>query len=231
MIISQKKLAFKIEEYLLDQDIKSNEIRQKKNLEQGPRFYPSSMSRCCRYLVYDMLGYKKPLKEPKLLRIMENGNSMHDRYQNWFKEIGVLVENESEIKVPELHVSGRIDSIIKLPDIDDYIIVELKSANDGKFNKMVKNNAPHKDYSDQIQLYMELLEMPYGIILVENKNDQEVLEFWIERDIEYGKELIKKIETVNEHVAQKKLPRREHPKYSYECKYCDFFEECWNTDH
>jgi len=233
MIISQKLLAAKIASHLLDKDAKSNVERAKKTELEGPRFYPSSANKCSRYIVYDMLGYPKPPKEPKLIRIMENGNSMHERYQTWFEEMGILVANEFPIKVPELRISGRLDSIITtkdiIPGVDDVAIVELKSANDKKFAQMVKSNEPNPDYYAQIQLYMELLKIPYGLIFIENKNNQEILEFLVDYDPEFGKRLLEKVVMVNDCVTKKELPRREYIKSSYECKWCDYHDTCWSA--
>lgn len=231
MIIAQNLLSSKIENFLIAKDEQSNIERVKKNETEGPRFYPSYANKCSRYIVMEMLGYPKPPKPARVIRIMENGNSMHERYQTWFKEMGILVDNEFSIKFPEYRISGRIDSIITtkdiIPNIDDIAIVELKSANEKKFKEMAKINEPHQDYYAQIQLYMELLKIPYGIIFIENKNTQEVLEFLVDYDPAYGNKLLKKVAYVNDCVTKKELPRREYAESSYECRWCDHRDRCY----
>jgi CRISPR/Cas system-associated exonuclease Cas4 (RecB family) len=181
-----------------------------------------------------MLGYPKLPMEPRIIRITDNGDKMHERYQNWFKELGILVENEYPIKFPELRISGRIDSIINLepliPGFNDIAIVELKSANAKKCEFMTMNNAPNHEYVDQLQLYMGLLKIPQGIVLVENKNDQQILEFWVQHDEAYAQKLIDKVKLVNNCVDKNELPPRDYTASSYQCKYCDFKTFCRNEN-
>jgi CRISPR/Cas system-associated exonuclease Cas4 (RecB family) len=231
MIISQNLLTDKIENHIKSADALSKLKRSESSSQRVTKFYPSNIGKCCRYIWYDMMGYPRPAMEPRILRICRNGDSMHERYQKWFEEMGILVANEYPIKFPELRISGRLDSIIRtvsiVPAIDDIAIVELKSANNKKFSKMVRENLPLPEYIDQIHLYMELLQIPYGIILVENKNDQELLEFWVEYDVNYGKKLLSKVQYVNNCVTKNQLPNRDYSMSSYECRYCDYRDICW----
>lgn len=210
----------------IEHSSKAEERRETGNF----KFFPSSIGKCSRMVVYEMLGYQKKELPPKVLRILDNGNSMHLRYQDMFAEMGILIAPELPIKEPELGISGRTDALIKIED--ELILVELKSANQKACDKMRKNNLPKEEYVMQLQLYLHLTGIQKGIILVENKNDQELLEYAVNYDPEIAKKLISKIEHCIKHAKQGKLPPREYEMVGWDspCKFCDFNEECWKQE-
>lgn len=91
-----------------------NAANQQKRIDQGRlgKFYPSSIGRCKRAVVYQMLGYPtKPIPGQNLL-IMENGTSFHNRMEDIFEKMGILIAPELSLKDEELRISGRSDAII-----------------------------------------------------------------------------------------------------------------------
>ncbi|MEK1828880.1 hypothetical protein AAAC51_06965 [Priestia megaterium] len=59
-----------------------------------------------------MLGYpSKEIKGQSLL-IMENGTSFHNRMEDFFEKMGIMVAPELSLKDKELRISGRSDAII-----------------------------------------------------------------------------------------------------------------------
>ena len=191
------------------------------------KFSPSSVAKCSREVVYAMLGYPKTEIPTRVLRIFDNGDSMHERYQNWFGEMGILISPELEIYDEDLGVSGRTDALIRLDN--ELILVELKSANWRAFERMQKTREPKEDYVLQLQLYLHLTGIEKGIILIENKNDQSILEFAVTYDIDIANKLIHKINKCLDHARNGALPERDYEKSSFECKYCDFNTLCWSN--
>lgn len=227
------KLIDNIEDYLVKAENKKQAERQEYiagKEDYVVKFYPSGIGYCSRKLVMQNLDYEKPEADPKFLRIMENGNSMHSRYEKLFGEMGILVAPELPIKDEELRISGRTDALIRVPKGSsawELVLVELKSANDNQFGKMVKTNEPKVEHYQQLQLYMHLTGIHTGVLFVENKNNQDLWEFWCEYDGELCEKLVEKIKMVNSCSDAEILPERDYPKNSYECRYCDFREACW----
>ena len=151
---------------------------------------------------------------------------MHRRYQRWLANSGILLFSEYPLKIPKYRILPKdIISLCGLvPEMDDELaVVELKSSNNKKFSKMTEKNQPLIEYIEQIMLYLHFLEIPYGIIYVENKDNQDILEFWIEYDNKLAQELVQRIEMINDYVDKKELPPRPYssPK-CYTCSWCDF---------
>lgn len=223
--------------------IKEN-IERYENSKENSKIYPSSLYKCSRQMLYEMLGYKKEMPEPRMFMIMDNGNYVHQRYENAFKELGILMAAEAPIKDESLRISGRIDAIISVNDV--MAIAELKSANSRTFETMKKSGKADIKYLSQLQLYMHLTGFDIGVVIVENKDNQDVLEFWVEYDKEMSEGVIKKIKTINEYFDKKqimprslaceidkytadknKLYKGQYEEYCYYCRYCDFAEECY----
>lgn len=224
-------LTLLLNEYLLEKkkenDGQRAELEKKRRDTKDFKFYPSSIGKCSREIVYAMLGYSKPEIPSRVLRIFDNGDSMHERYQNWFGEMGILISPELPIKDEELGISGRTDALIRIND--ELVLVELKSSNTRQFERMQKEGLPKEEFSKQLQLYLHLTGIKKGIILIENKNDQSILEFTEDYDNELANELIKKIKDCIWHAKENLIPERPFAKTSFECRYCDFNIECWSA--
>lgn len=226
-------------------DKKIYEDNKAKAAEHAPgKLYPSSVHKCARALCYELLGYERPEMDARILKIMDNGNFVHDRYQKMWKEMGILVADELPIKEENLRISGRMDALL---NIENHMAIgEIKSAGDSPFSKMKQSNTPDPKYVAQLQLYLHLSNIDLGVIYIENKNTQDVLEFWVEYDASYCESLFKKLQTVREYadsnkiisrklaseldsfmVDEKKMSKGEYSTYSYYCRYCDYREECY----
>lgn len=93
---------------------KENQERQQQRYEDGRigNFYPSSVGNCKRRITYQMMGYPgKPIPGRNLL-IMDNGTYFHERMEDTFNRMGIMIAPELKLKDPELRISGRSDAII-----------------------------------------------------------------------------------------------------------------------
>src|SRR5690606_19034864 len=116
-----------VHNYLTEQ----NQLSQERRVKEGRigKFYPSSVGRCKRQVAYQMLGYPgKPISGHNLL-IMENGTSFHNRMENLFKEMGIMIAPELSLRHEELRISGRSDAIVwnwmKEEDPEDDSLIKL----------------------------------------------------------------------------------------------------------
>ena len=227
-----------IDQYLLDRQSVKNQEYKDRHKDGPPNFYPSSVGRCPRYITYVMLGFLEVKFPAQIIRVMNNGNHVHSRIQETLDNMGIVIASElplnkdsDDIRVADIcrryRISGRLDNIIRLDGCD--YIVEIKSAKDRYFKQWKKANEPDPKHYKQIQLYMYITGIKQGIILVENKNDQELLEFRVEYDQECINEIMKVIQYINSHVDECIVPERAYAKTSFECRFCDANVMCWSS--
>ncbi len=210
-------------------------IKQMKQTRPMRKLHPSTIGMCQQKIVFDMLMVPKPMPNDQLLRIFDNGHSLHERYENLFEEMGILVKNEMKIEFRE--ISGHTDAWVRIYSIEnpagmDYL-VELKSAFSKSFEWMVKNNKPKREHRDQLMFYLHLVQkmgisIRKGIIYVENKDTQEVWEYELEYDSVLGQKLEDKANWCISLAKERKLPGippRHTPSF-YKCQACDYNFYC-----
>lgn len=194
------------------------------------KLHPSTIGMCKRRIVFDMLMVPKPETDPQLIRIFENGHSMHHRYEQLFADMGVLVQ--AEMKLERENISGHTDALIKLTSFlnpgGELYLVELKSAFSKSFKWMKENNTPKAEHRAQLTFYQHLSGVHKGIIFVENKDDQEVWEYHLDYDPVYGKFLEKKANECIQLAKDRMLPPIEkgYTPSNYKCTSCPFNIYC-----
>lgn len=231
-----------------------NAENQQKRIDEGRlgKFYPSSIGRCKRSVVYQMLGYPgKPISGQSLL-IMENGTSFHNRMEEIFERMGLLIAPELSLKDEELRISGRSDAIIwnylkkedeedaeeiTLYDVKDkdkvvyqgpannILIVELKSIKNKNFGKLPKSK-PKKEHEMQLQLYFYLTGIRCGLVYYENKDTQESKYYYVEYNEKLVEQVKQDIRDILDYVDRRELPEKEGNALDIMCRYCDFRNLC-----
>lgn len=227
---------------------------QKKRVKDGRlgKFYPSSIGRCRRSIVYQMLGYPEKSNRGQSLLIMENGTSFHNRMEHIFEKMGIMVAPELSLKDDELRISGRSDAIIwnflkteeeedgeeivlydaKDPEKEIYrgpsnhiLIVELKSIKNKNYEKLPKSK-PKKEHEMQLQLYFYLTGIRKGMVYYENKDTQESKYYIVEYNEQLVQEVIEDIRFVVDYAQRGELPEREGNALDIMCRYCNFRNIC-----
>lgn len=212
-------LQVAIEEYL--------ESTIKPRYKKSTGFAPSESNTCARFWWYKFTGVEFPVSHnARSERIFSVGNSMHERYQKYFDDMGVLVE--AEMPLPQREgcppVSGFIDAVIKWGDDD--VVVELKSIKHEGFLMRKTYKKPTEDHYRQIQWYMHYTGIEKGIVLYECKNTQEILVFKIRYDKEFCEKLVKKYDKLYKKAIGDK-PNRPYGRSSQKCQYCKLLTVCW----
>lgn len=231
-----------------------NADKQKERVDQGRlgKFYPSSIGKCKRAVVYQLLGYPtKPISGQSLL-IMENGTSFHNRMEEIFERMGILIAPELSLKDEELRISGRSDAIIwnflkpeDEPDAEEIVlydpkdkdkevyrgpanhilIVEFKSIKNKNYAKLPKSK-PKKEHEMQLQLYFYLTKIRKGLVYYENKDTQESKFFLVEYNEKLVEEVKNDIRYVIDMADKRELPEKEGNALDIMCRYCDFRNLC-----
>lgn len=99
-----------VHKFLVEEDQKS----QQKRYEQGRigKFYPSSVGSCKRKVAYQMMGYPGKPKQGRSVLILDNGTYFHNRMEEYFERMGIMIAPELKLKDQKLRISGRSDAII-----------------------------------------------------------------------------------------------------------------------
>jgi CRISPR/Cas system-associated exonuclease Cas4 (RecB family) len=224
----------------------ASKLRKQQN--QAPRqitdFHPSSLNRCERALVAQILYWQeqKPNFTPQLLDIFDNGNHVHDRVQKEMINAGIvpmLPGNKRAIEVPITYpkwkLRGRCDGFIMIGDNADedpkWYIMEIKSINQYQFNQLRKPKAEH--YL-QGQAYLKMAEETFphikfnGIIFYyEDKNTQSVKEYLVKQSKNFQVKLGQQCIKLKKFVEAGKVPKRPFMRDSKECKECSMVKWCW----
>lgn len=229
MLMKQFNLADALDQYLVEMNETEQAARREARADTPPNLYPSGIGYCSRSLAMGMLNYPRAMPDAQSLRVFANGDSMHDRFQAWLTNAGILVATEVPIKDPIMRLSARADGIIRIPGDNaagSLAVLELKSAKDRQFNRMRKEG-PYPGYVYQLQFYLHMTGLQYGVIFMENKDTQELQEWWYEYDPQIAEQLVEKSRMVVSCVDAGILPEREYEKTSFECRFCDYAELCW----
>lgn len=149
-------------------------------------------------------GIKKPTDcefchNPKMTRevIDDEGNvQMPPRAIFEYREIPVFHKR--------LNISGHCDGIIEVNGLK--FIIDYKTISMSQFEVITDDGIPHEKYVSQINLYMDMLEVPLGLIYYENSNTKLTAEYFCKQDAPLVEGLYAKVEYGDEYAQRGQLP-------------------------
>jgi hypothetical protein len=205
-----KLLTTAIETYLLER------VSEERMLNC---FHPSSLAHCPRklYEAYLTPTHIKIGQDPRLQRVWDNGHNVHDRIQNYLYKTGLLVEDEVLICDTEFEICGHTDGLLNING--NFGVLELKSINRAGFVSLL---VPSPDYILQMNVYMHCLDLDWGILLYESKDDQSFKEYLVTRDQEIIDQVLGKIMYVKKYVKLGYPPPKHENK---DCSSCELAVE------
>ena len=174
----------------------------KQNSSRVGVFYPSMLgNECDRYLY---LAFRGQLPQQEIAsttqRIFDTGSSLEDRMSKYFEKMGILKGREIVVRCDSPPISGRADFLLVHEEHTE-VVLELKSINDKGFKNLYSK--PKPEHAIQLQIYLQLMDKPYGIVLYENKNDQKLKAFQVKRSPKEWNELVARCTLIQE---AKELP-------------------------
>jgi len=192
--------------------------------ERRGELHVSDVGSCKRKVFLDIKGtIKREALNPQLLRVFDNGNSVHDRVRKYIKNAGIFEGEEIVVKDRELGIIGRYDCSVKING--EIYLVELKSIN--TFNV----ETPNRNHVLQLTYYMHLSGIHKGILLYECKGNQNLCEFAVPYDVANYEEAKKWFMQIKIHLNHNQEPAIEYDKNKYPCKSrdnkCPYWEHCY----
>lgn len=204
----------------------------------------SSMGEMCsRKLFYMFRWIKAESYSGRMRRLFQVGHNAEPRFIQYLKGIGFEVWEKDEITGKQFtisecngHYGGSLDGMCRAParyGITEELIFlnEFKTNGTGAgfTNVEAKGIAREKPkHFAQMSQYGLYYQLKYGLYLIENKNDSDIIVQIVELDWNLGKQLTHKAsEIINAIAPPNKIS--ENPSYS-ECKYCNFAGPCHNKE-
>lgn len=171
-----------------------------------------------------------------LMRIFEQGNAIHEKWQRMFIRAGYSKYNElDKTQFNEKYkISFTPDIICSIPEFyDDKMIGEIKSVNTYQFQNMSRHPSAWK----QCQWYMYLTGIHKGFVLSEDKNTQDFKIEIYDFDHSIVDEFIDRAEQIkyyyNRVFKEGKMVKRPKDAKKPECKRCEscaMRNACWNIN-
>ena len=151
-------------------------------------FHPSTdCTKCPRLLYFERSSkYSKKLVDnitADTQAIFKLGSCIHAMIQAWFmawndmEGYPTCIGNERRIEDEELNIGGYIDSMIRFPNDDDDVVIEIKSISSYQFGLL---RTPKPEHRLQVATYLMETGAKYGIVLYYNKDTSEMKEFRVE---------------------------------------------------
>lgn len=204
----------------IEADLLSHILTKNEERIRTESWSASSAGSCVRRQQFVYLGKKKPPLDSKSLNIFRNGDYMHLRHQVAGLRMGYLQDVEVPVEMKHLNVKGTIDGICS-----DGMIAEFKSINSYGFDNLL---APQADHVRQVHAYMMARGVTGARIVYENKNTQQLKEFFVEFDEKISASNVSEWEFAQRGIEDKALAPALPPD-SFQCRWCPFSRDCRST--
>ena len=187
---------------------------------------PNSMGKDCdRETILGVLGYQFRI-ESKLRRIFDMGNAIEAMWIKRFQEMGCYVDSGTRVTRAEAPtLSGKLDIRVRHPfEPGCLIIVEVKSINangfrqlpavtldpEENFNALLRMTGSVgsriRGYLVQLQSYLKEDGNPEGMLLFENKDNQEYADYFIVLNEEFIQEQYDRLNRLSEYRERLVVP-------------------------
>ncbi len=212
--------------------------------EQGHRDHLGASElgeECWRKLWYSFRWCKQERFDGRMMRLFNVGHSAEPRFVTYLRGIGFEVKEFDEkgkqfrIEGAMGHYGGSLDGMCKAPSRyklseDLVFLLEMKTNNTGSGFTKVSTEPLSKSkprHFAQMSQYGQKMGLKYGLYIIENKNDSDLIFKIIELDWNLGSQLEKK---ANDIIFSKEPPPRisENPAF-FNCKFCNFTDICFNN--
>ena len=225
VVESEQLSGSQMEEWLVENIDIDLQKRNEPVYKKVDYFRPGSTNQCARYWYYMFDGVTyTPTFSSQTYRIFDNGHAVHDRLYSYLDAMGILVSSEIPISNDDPPIQGTADGII---DLNGHKLIELKSISTEGFQYRQLAHKPSDDHVRQAQLYMHCLKLDSGFVIYENKNNQQILPIYLERDDDFLAKLFKKYRKIYDSVKEGKIPDRPYKRTSKHCAKCDLQAMCW----
>ena len=129
---------------------------------------------------------------------------------------------------PSMFSKGNpVDVLFRTEDLPKKpIVLDMKSINSFGFKSKLEHG-PSLVYRTQLVIYCNVLDLDYGVLIYENKDDSSTKIYKVDRNPEMWNVIKRQAQHMNDMVSDQLVPPpRPLSKDDYECRYCEFQSMC-----
>lgn len=193
---------------------------------------------CWRQLWYKFRWVKLERHSGRMMRLFNVGHSAEPRFVTYLRGIGFEVrefdENGKQFRISGAngHYGGSLDGMCKAParyelSEDLVLLLEMKTNATGtKYSDVEKlglAKAKPKHFA-QMSQYGFAKGLKYGLYMIENKNDSDIIFKIVELDWNLGRQLADKASQII--FAKEPPPRISENPSMFDCKFCSYQGIC-----
>ena len=203
----------------LDKDVagRIHELLLAKPRDRRFSFSSSSAGDCERKQVYNYLGVEDEENfgaiSPQLQMIFYDGTWRHLRWQSVLLQAKIIDTVERPLLWKKKRSRGTMDGAGVVPDNHPHVSwrgkefgFELKGMNSWGYKSRIEKNTPREDHLEQVHRYFLSGGFPLFVIIYENKDTQEWIEFVIEPNPQMVQKQREELDRLNYAVDNKELP-------------------------
>lgn len=181
------------------------------------------------YLAFDG-GFFDEKADAMSINTMAFGNYAHDKFQEIFNDLGILVEAEQEIEIADPPIRGYLDAIVDWHG--EHVVCEIKTTRSESFMFRELSGKPTAQHLIQILIYLDATGLDKGFFLYMNKNDQSICVIPVEMN-EVNRKILDEVydwlRRVRKAWEDQELPKRPFRKRDNPtCNSCPLQESCWD---
>jgi len=182
---------------------------------------------CTRELWFNFRGYSPLPVEGRIIMLFRLGDRIEDEVIRWMKKAGYKINNRQASfndhgGLFRGHCDGIINGVTQCPHI-----LEIKSANDQKFNAFRKAGVRqiYPVYEAQVQCYMGYAGLDRTLFVIQNKNDSRIYTERLYFKKTRFQELRQKAFNI---ITANDPPSPPFEQFSITCEWCGQRVHCWN---
>ena len=253
-LIDEAKRELPVEQSFLADLKRSIELTANKNFRQGSKAYKPSSMNCLRQMYYMVTGEQADAESSSYIGvgICNVGTDIHQRIQQSVLDMKSNNINCEYVNVADYVRSRNLDylQIVKEPDFkhgdyetklyhktlnmsflcdgiikyqNQYYILELKSESGNKF--WARQGVDESHYN-QGTAYSNALQIDNVLFVYISRDSLDMKSFMFTPTAEMKETLVGRIQTCDEHVQQKKVPKKPEDVARKTCEYCNYKAQC-----
>jgi hypothetical protein len=200
---------------------------EKRSLEiRSGSFDPRHITQCRRRIMYRAMSKEKSFDN----LYFENSHqrAIANKWIGYLKACHKthLFEPHAIVADAELNLKGVVDALVKYEDV--FHAINVRPVNNETFQQIQEKGCLRKDAVDLI-VCMWMAEVPFGILIYENNDNQEIETFEISKNDLVIQQVKSKCKELIPYQLKGNLPNRDYKDSdSKECKACEYRDICFN---
>jgi len=200
------------------------EYINKCKIETKTSFHPSQVTECPRRIVYRSQSHVA--ENFGILNLEDNNLCIKNKWIERIKKINKINVLYTDLLASDCtyNLVTIIHAILNISG--ELFTLHIQPVTQDNFQNIQKKGANRK-HVIEVMTNMWLAETKHGLLIYENKNDNNFLLFHIIEYPEIVKSIKNKCKMMSEYKIKGKLPRKPYDMKSLECDICEYKQKCW----